>query len=165
MSKTNALQQERPSQGYCYEGSYCWQCDVKNQIDRVHRIVWRCTNYYRRFAQRKCLAFWWEKSNRWVAIFVWWYVVLVFSKDNFCWLHTLGSSLFCRYWYENGNVFPDMGTVWVAVDQADTTNGCMQVLRHLVSNTKNWQWRHRLNWRCCVSQRCNVVFQLRLQFA
>ncbi|XP_013382437.1 uncharacterized protein LOC106153161 [Lingula anatina] len=32
------------------------------------------------------------------------------------------------YWYLNGCLFPDMGTVWVAVDRADKTNGCLKIL-------------------------------------
>ncbi|XP_013396827.1 uncharacterized protein LOC106163711 [Lingula anatina] len=32
------------------------------------------------------------------------------------------------YWYLNGNLFPDMGTVWIAVDRADKTNGCLKIL-------------------------------------
>ena len=35
--------------------------------------------------------------------------------------------LYCRYWYENGNIFPNMGTFSVSVDKADITNGCLQV--------------------------------------
>lgn len=33
------------------------------------------------------------------------------------------------YWYENGCLFPDMGTVWVALDPAKKINGCLQVLQ------------------------------------
>ncbi|XP_013391482.1 uncharacterized protein LOC106159669 [Lingula anatina] len=32
------------------------------------------------------------------------------------------------YWYENGCLFPDMGTVWVAIDRADMSNGCLKIL-------------------------------------
>ena len=32
-----------------------------------------------------------------------------------------------RYWYENGCLTPDMGTVWMAIDRADRSNGCVQV--------------------------------------
>ena len=32
-----------------------------------------------------------------------------------------------RYWYENGMIYPNMGTVWIAVDDADTQNGCLTV--------------------------------------
>ena len=32
-----------------------------------------------------------------------------------------------RFWYENGCMFPDMGTVWMAVDRATRENGCVQV--------------------------------------
>ena len=34
------------------------------------------------------------------------------------------------YWYENGCLFPHMGTVWLAVDKADKQNGCVQVTRN-----------------------------------
>ncbi|KAI8492332.1 hypothetical protein Bbelb_297850 [Branchiostoma belcheri] len=32
------------------------------------------------------------------------------------------------YWYENGCIFPDMGTVFIALDQATQENGCLKVL-------------------------------------
>jgi len=32
------------------------------------------------------------------------------------------------YWYNNGNIFPDMGTVWIAIDKAHKDNGCMQII-------------------------------------
>ena len=32
-----------------------------------------------------------------------------------------------RYWYENGMIYPNMGTVWIAVDDDDTQNGCLTV--------------------------------------
>lgn len=33
------------------------------------------------------------------------------------------------YWYHNGCLYPDMGSVMVALDRADRDNGCLQVLR------------------------------------
>ncbi|XP_019633213.1 PREDICTED: uncharacterized protein LOC109476652 [Branchiostoma belcheri] len=33
------------------------------------------------------------------------------------------------YWYNNGLLFPDMGTVFIAMDRADKNNGCLQVMR------------------------------------
>ncbi|XP_019630087.1 PREDICTED: uncharacterized protein LOC109474256 isoform X1 [Branchiostoma belcheri] len=32
------------------------------------------------------------------------------------------------YWYENGCIFPDMGTVFIALDQATQENGCLKVI-------------------------------------
>ncbi|XP_064599258.1 L-proline trans-4-hydroxylase-like isoform X1 [Liolophura sinensis] len=32
------------------------------------------------------------------------------------------------YWYDYNCLFPTMGTLWVAVDKADKTNGCLQIL-------------------------------------
>ncbi|XP_077986733.1 L-proline trans-4-hydroxylase-like [Glandiceps talaboti] len=32
------------------------------------------------------------------------------------------------YWYNNGCLYPDMGSVMLAIDKADTENGCLQVL-------------------------------------
>ncbi|VDI73813.1 Hypothetical predicted protein [Mytilus galloprovincialis] len=32
------------------------------------------------------------------------------------------------YWYKCGNLFPDMMTVWVALDKAVKQNGCMEIL-------------------------------------
>jgi ectoine hydroxylase-related dioxygenase (phytanoyl-CoA dioxygenase family) len=32
------------------------------------------------------------------------------------------------YWYRMGNLFPDMGTVFVAVDRATRKNGCLKVI-------------------------------------
>jgi len=33
------------------------------------------------------------------------------------------------YWYDNGCIFPDMGSCLIAVDRATRENGCLQVLR------------------------------------
>ena len=33
------------------------------------------------------------------------------------------------YWYNNGCLFPDMGSCMIAVDQATRQNGCLQVIR------------------------------------
>ena len=33
------------------------------------------------------------------------------------------------YWYNNGCLFPYMGSVWIAVDKATKENGCMQVIK------------------------------------
>ncbi|XP_022089459.1 uncharacterized protein LOC110978634 [Acanthaster planci] len=33
------------------------------------------------------------------------------------------------YWYKNGCLFPDMGSVFIAIDKTDKENGCLQVLR------------------------------------
>ncbi|CAH1249579.1 PHYHD1 [Branchiostoma lanceolatum] len=33
------------------------------------------------------------------------------------------------YWYKNGLLFPDMANMLLAVDKADKSNGCLQVLR------------------------------------
>ncbi|CAH1241570.1 PHYH [Branchiostoma lanceolatum] len=32
------------------------------------------------------------------------------------------------YWYENGCMYPTMGTVWIAVDKADRENGCLKII-------------------------------------
>ena len=32
-----------------------------------------------------------------------------------------------RYWYNNGCLFPDMGTVFIAIDKCDQENGCLKV--------------------------------------
>ena len=32
-----------------------------------------------------------------------------------------------RYWYDNGCLFPDMGTVFIAIDKCDRENGCLKV--------------------------------------
>ena len=32
------------------------------------------------------------------------------------------------YWYKMGNLFPDMGTVYIAVDRATRENGCLKVV-------------------------------------
>ncbi|XP_013380201.1 phytanoyl-CoA dioxygenase domain-containing protein 1 homolog [Lingula anatina] len=32
------------------------------------------------------------------------------------------------YWYQNGNLFPDLNTVYIAYDKNDPENGCMQIL-------------------------------------
>ncbi|XP_003385392.2 PREDICTED: uncharacterized protein LOC100635181 [Amphimedon queenslandica] len=33
------------------------------------------------------------------------------------------------YWYSNTCLFPDMGTVFIAIDKADVGNGCLKVLK------------------------------------
>ena len=35
---------------------------------------------------------------------------------------------FFSYWYSNGCLFPDMGTVFIAIDKCDLENGCLKVL-------------------------------------
>ena len=35
------------------------------------------------------------------------------------------------YWYNNGILFPDMGTVWVAIDKTDAENGSLKVNQKL----------------------------------
>ena len=32
-----------------------------------------------------------------------------------------------RYWYNNGCLFPDLGTVFIAIDKCDVENGCLKV--------------------------------------
>ncbi|CAH1271964.1 PHYHD1 [Branchiostoma lanceolatum] len=32
------------------------------------------------------------------------------------------------YWYKSGCLFPDMGSLYIAIDKTDTENGCMQVM-------------------------------------
>ncbi|XP_064391230.1 L-proline trans-4-hydroxylase-like [Halichondria panicea] len=51
--------------------------------------------------------------------------------------HTGGSFVWHQdygYWYNNGCLFPDMGTVFIAIDKCDQENGCLKVLRgsHLI---------------------------------
>ena len=36
-----------------------------------------------------------------------------------------------RYWYKNGYLFPDMGTVFIAIDKCDLENGCLKV-HHII---------------------------------
>ncbi|MEM7134780.1 MAG: phytanoyl-CoA dioxygenase family protein [Chloroflexota bacterium] len=33
------------------------------------------------------------------------------------------------YWYKNGCLFPYMASCWIALDRADKSNGCMQVIK------------------------------------
>ena len=35
--------------------------------------------------------------------------------------------LLSRYWYNNGCLFPDMGTVFIAIDKCTPENGCLKV--------------------------------------
>ena len=35
--------------------------------------------------------------------------------------------LFSSYWYNNTCLFPDMGTVFIAIDKTDVENGCLKV--------------------------------------
>ena len=50
-----------------------------------------------------------------------------------------------RYWYKNGCLFPDMGTVFIPIDDTDKHNGCLKVillllllLLHLKLYTKSY---------------------------
>ena len=46
-----------------------------------------------------------------------------------------------RYWYKNGCLFPDMGTVFIPIDDTDKQNGCLKVillLLHLILYTKSY---------------------------
>ena len=45
-----------------------------------------------------------------------------FTGGSFLWHQDYG------YWYQNGNLFPDLVTIFIAVDKADQTNGCLQIL-------------------------------------
>ena len=70
------------------------------------------------------------------------------------------NDFFLRYWYENGCIFPNMGTTWLAIDKADRTNGCLKVLtrknslldistsiRHK-SHMRNYSLVARKSYRC-----------------
>jgi len=43
------------------------------------------------------------------------------------------------YWYSNGCLWPDMASVYIAIDEATRANGCMQVLRgsHLLGRIEH----------------------------
>jgi ectoine hydroxylase-related dioxygenase (phytanoyl-CoA dioxygenase family) len=43
------------------------------------------------------------------------------------------------YWYQNGCLFPDMASVYIAIDPANRENGCLQVLRgsHLMGRIEH----------------------------
>ncbi|XP_064640082.1 L-proline trans-4-hydroxylase-like [Lineus longissimus] len=45
-----------------------------------------------------------------------------FTGGSFVWHQDYG------YWYDNGVLVPDLGTVSIAIDRADTSNGCLKVL-------------------------------------
>ena len=40
-------------------------------------------------------------------------------------------SYYCRYWYNYGILYPDMGTVFIAIDKTDQDNGCLKVDRYI----------------------------------
>lgn len=60
-----------------------------------------------------------------------------------------GSMCVCRYWYNNGCLFPDMGTVFIAIDKCDQENGCLKVtLNSEKGGRKNSvQEADRVNWQ------------------
>lgn len=41
-------------------------------------------------------------------------------------MYSLSELCTCRYWYNNGCLFPDMGTVFIAIDKCDRENGCLK---------------------------------------
>lgn len=56
--------------------------------------------------------------------------------------HTGGSFVWHQdygYWYKNGCLFPNMGTVFIAIDKCDKENGCLQVLKgsHLAGRVEH----------------------------
>ncbi|KAI8518090.1 hypothetical protein Bbelb_041070 [Branchiostoma belcheri] len=64
------------------------------------------------------------------------------GKVNMKEAHSGGQHLWHQdygYWYNNGLLYPDMATVYIAVDKADKTNGCLQVLRgsHLAGRVEH----------------------------
>ncbi|CAH1785371.1 unnamed protein product [Owenia fusiformis] len=46
-----------------------------------------------------------------------------YTGGQFVWHQDYG------YWYKNGILFPDLLTAFIAIDKADKTNGCLQVLK------------------------------------
>ena len=42
-------------------------------------------------------------------------------------IHSLFKFCDCSYWYENGCLYPDMGTIFIAIDKCDKENGCLKV--------------------------------------
>ena len=51
------------------------------------------------------------------------------------------------YWYKNGCLYPYLASCWIALDRADKSNGCMQVIKgshhagrieHLVDSGQNY---------------------------
>ena len=44
---------------------------------------------------------------------------------NIC--NALSLFLLSSYWYNNTCLFPDMGTVFIAIDKTDVENGCLKV--------------------------------------
>ena len=42
-------------------------------------------------------------------------------------VHVLNVTLHFRYWYNNGCMFPDMCSVFIAIDDCSKENGCLQV--------------------------------------
>lgn len=52
-------------------------------------------------------------------------VLLLLVNNELCLSFFLSHS----YWYNNGCLFPDMGTVFIAIDKCDQENGCLKVSR------------------------------------
>ncbi|CAH1791779.1 unnamed protein product [Owenia fusiformis] len=45
-----------------------------------------------------------------------------FTGGAFVWHQDYG------YWYNNGCIFPNLGTTWTAIDRADRKNGCLKII-------------------------------------
>ena len=45
---------------------------------------------------------------------------------------TVTSIIIIRYWYKNGCLFPNMGTVFIAIDKCNKENGCLQVSQYII---------------------------------
>ena len=63
------------------------------------------------------------------------------------------------YWYKNGCLYPYLASCWIALDRADKSNGCMQVIKgsHLAGRIDHGIHAHGLSqggatssWRCVV---------------
>ena len=89
---------------------------------------------------RKWLAQWnscWEERSTTTTLNSWWRRLAL--EGPLSGTRTMGNLLeitqtsyvmwiYCHsYWYKNGCLFPDMGTVFIAIDKCDMENGCLKV--------------------------------------
>lgn len=49
---------------------------------------------------------------------------------TFTFIFSYYSCCYCSYWYQNTCLFPDLASVFIAIDKADVENGCLKVEIH-----------------------------------
>ena len=89
---------------------------------------------------RKWLAQWnnyWEERTTTTTLSSWWRRLklgvplsgtrTMGKHESHLQRHCSSPILYNSYWYKNGCLYPDMGTVFIAIDKCNLENGCLKV--------------------------------------